>query len=194
MQRRDDTFEGDLGDVAGFGRIVEVDLERGMVRVDAGEVGSDWIRWSTGRAGATRIWSPPTVGEQVAIIAPSGDLAGAFAIGGFHSDDFPAAGNSTRELIKFSDDAVIAYDPEAHVLDVTLPDGAIVNITAAGGVTIDAGDGGVNILGDVAIEGELHVTGDIGSDADVIAGTVSLKQHRHQGVTAGGALSGVPLP
>ena len=182
-----------MGDVVGFGRILEVDHATGMVRVEAGDTGTDWIRWSTGRAGTTRIWSPPSEGEQVAIFKPSGDVEGAFAMGGFHQNDFPPAGNSARELIEFGDGAVIAYDPEGHALEAHLPDGATVSIIAAGGVTIDTGEGGALIKGDVRIEGELHVTGDVGSDGDVLAGTVSLKEHRHQGVTAGGGLSGIPI-
>jgi phage baseplate assembly protein V len=193
MREHDPTFEGDMGDLVNFGTIAEVDLARGLVRVDTGDVASDWVRFSTGRAGATRIWSPPTVGEQVALFAPSGDLAGAFAIGGFHSDEHPPAGDSSRELIQFVDGAVIAYDPEGHALEAHLPDGATVSIIAAGGVTIDASDGGFSIKGDVTIEGELHATGDIGSEADVLAGTVSLKDHRHSGVQAGGGISGVPV-
>lgn len=193
MRGNDTTFEGDMGDITGFGRILEVDQATGMVRVQAGDVETDWIRWSTGRAGATRIWSPPSVGEQVAVFMPSGDVAGAFAIGGFHQDEFPPAGDSSRELIQFGDGAVIAYDPENHALEAQLPDGATVSIVAAGGVTIDAGDGGVSITGDVTIEGELHVTGDIGSDADVTASSVSLKDHRHTGVAAGAGTSGIPV-
>jgi phage baseplate assembly protein V len=196
MRDQPENFEGDMGDVAGYGTILEVGLtgeRRGFVRVAAGDVETDWIRWSSGRAGATRIWSPPSVGEQVALIQPSGDIAGAFAIGGFHSDDHPPAGDSTRELIRFADGAEIAYDPEGHALEAHLPDGATVSIIAAGGVTIDTGDGGLSIIGDVTIEGELHATGDIGSDGDVAAGTVSLKEHRHAGVTAGGGISGIPV-
>lgn len=193
MADRDENFEGDMGDIAGFGRVVEVDLATGMVRVEAGDVQTGWVRWSTGRAGATRIWSPPSIGEQVALFRPSGDIEGAFAMGGFHQNDFPAAGNSARELVQFGDGAVIAYDPESHTLEAHLPSGATVSIIAAGGVTIDASDGGLQIKGDVSIEGELHATGDIGSDADVTAGSVSLKHHRHTGVQAGGGTSGEPL-
>ncbi len=192
MRDQQEQFEGDLGDLVNFGAITEVDLERGLIRVEAGDVQSDWIRWSSGRAGATRIWSPPTVGEQVALIAPGGDLAGAFAIGGFHSDDFPPAGDSSRELIMFQDGAVIAYDPEEHVLEAQLPDGATVTIVATGGITLDATEGGLTIKGDVSIEGEVHATGDIGSNGDVVAGTVSLQEHVHTGVATGGGLSGAP--
>jgi phage baseplate assembly protein V len=193
MRAGDDNFENDLGDVANYGRVLEVDHSAGKIRVQLGDVETGWIRWSTGRAGATRIWSPPSVGEQVAVIAPSGDIEGAFALGGFHSDERPPAGDSSRELIEFGDGAVIAYDPESHALEAHLPAGATVSIIAAGGVTIDASDGGLSITGDVTIEGELHVTQDIGTDADVTAGTVSLRHHRHGGVQAGGSITAEPV-
>jgi phage baseplate assembly protein V len=193
MRAGDENFEGDLGDLANYGRVIEVDHGTGKVRVQLGDVETGWIRWSTGRAGTTRIWSPPSIGEQVAVIAPSGDIEGAFALGGFHSDEHPPAGDSARQLIHFPDGAVIAYDPEGHALEAHLPGDATVSIIAAGGVTIDTGEGGALIKGDVRIEGELHVTQDIGSDGDVLAGTVSLKHHRHGGIQAGGAISGEPV-
>lgn len=45
----------------------------------------------------------------------------------------------------------------------------------------------------VTVTGDLMVTGDIKTDdGDVIAGTVSLKLHKHTGVTTGGGISGPP--
>jgi hypothetical protein len=47
----------------------------------------------------------------------------------------------------------------------------------------------------VKIIGDLEVTGDISTeDGDVIAGTVSLSDHVHSGVTTGGGDSGPPVP
>ncbi|WP_165357350.1 phage baseplate assembly protein V [Sphingosinicella sp. CPCC 101087] len=192
MREKQDQFEGDLGDAMNWATVLEVDLEKGLVRAEAGDVETDWVRWGGGRAGATRTWSPPSVGEQVMLFAPGGDIASAFAIPGFHSDLHPPAGNSLRELVVFQDGAEIAYDPEAHLLEAKLPDGATVSIVATGGITLDATEGGLTIKGDVSIEGEVHATGDIGSDGDVVAGAISLQQHRHGGVAAGGALTGVP--
>lgn len=175
------------GELFRFGRVAEVDLAAARCRVDVGDCESGWIRWSEFRAGATRSWSPPTEGEQVLVMAPEGELEAAIAVRGFVSDNFPAPGNSLRELIQFQDDAVVAYDPEDHVLDVALPAGARVNIIAAGGVTIEAADGGVAIKGDVTVEGKITA-----SD-DVLVGAISLKSHKHGGVQVGGAQSGGPL-
>lgn len=51
-----------------------------------------------------------------------------------------------------------------------------------------------NLTGDWQIIGNLHVIGNITATGDIIAGTVSLKNHVHSGVTPGGGNTGVPVP
>lgn len=160
-----------------LGRVIEVDLGRAMVRVAVGDIETHWIEIGTARAGATRIWSPPSAGEQVILFCPDGDVEAAFPFGALYSDEFPAPGNSARELIHFADGTVIAYDPESHHLEAILGDGGQVTITAPGGITIN---------GDITLNGKLTA-----SD-DVLAGGVSLKSHKHVGVQAGSAMSGKP--
>jgi len=46
----------------------------------------------------------------------------------------------------------------------------------------------------IAVEGDLTVTGNISAQGDVQAGNISLKTHRHIGVTTGGGTSGTPVP
>ncbi|MBH9536924.1 phage baseplate assembly protein V [Novosphingopyxis sp. YJ-S2-01] len=141
----------------------------------------------TARSGATRSWSPPSLGEQVVLLCPGGDIAAAVALGSIPQDAFPPAGNSLRELIEYPDGAVIAYDSEAHKLDVTLPEGGSVAIVAGGGVTLDARQGGVTVLGDVTIDGAVTASGDI-----VAKGDISLADHRHGLVRGGTDKSGPP--
>lgn len=192
MRHEPEEETGELEELLRFGTVAEVDLERGRIRVDCGDVTSDWIRWAERRAGATRSWSPPTVGEQVMLFAPGGDLEGAIAIGGVSSDDNPPAGNSAREILIFGDGAELAYDPETHELEANLPAGAKVTINATGGVTIDASDGGLSIKGDVSIEGDVSITGTATAEVDVVGAGKSLKLHKHLGVTPGGGVSGIP--
>jgi len=173
-----------------FARVVEVDLAGGRIVLDAGDVRTAPVRWASGRSGMTRSWSPPSVGEQMVLLCPGGDLAQAVAIGGVAQDAFPPAGNSLRELLEFQDGAVIAYDPETHALEAALPGGATVTITATGGVTIDASGGGLSITGDVTVDGAISCTGDVVSDSGGKA--VSLTDHVHGGVQAGSADSGAP--
>ncbi len=185
-QARTDRSNG-AGEIVRLGTVAEVDLAGGRITVDMGEVRTGPIRWSTGRSGGTRIWSPPSIGEQVILLCPEGDIAAAVAIGSIPQNAFPPAGNNLRELIEYSDGAVIAYDPEAHRLEVILPDNATAAIVAGGGFTLDARQGGVTILGDIALDGKLTASGDV-----LAEGNVSLAHHKHIAVQSGSGISGEP--
>jgi phage baseplate assembly protein V len=179
-----------IGELIRFGRVAEVD--GGRVVIETGDVRTDQIRWVERRAGETRTYSPHSVGEQVLLLCPDGDIEGAVAIGGIACDDFPLPGDGKRELVQFSDGAVLAYDPESHTLDAALPEGATALIVASGGVTLRVQDGGLTIEGDVEINGDLRLTGTATADVDVVGGGKSLKDHKHTGVTAGAGVSGPP--
>ncbi|GGZ02670.1 baseplate assembly protein [Novosphingobium colocasiae] len=136
------------------------------------------IRWLASRAGQTRVWSPPSVGEQVIVLAPDGQLAGAVALTGIWQDAFPPPGVTLTEFFLFADGARIAYDPVGHALSVTLPAGGTAEIDAPGGLTI---------RGDVSIEGTVTVS------EDVTASGISLTGHKHGNVQSGTSQTGGPL-
>lgn len=185
--RHQEDIPAELDELIRFGTVAAVDLGAGRIVVDSGDVQTSNIRWVEGKAGKTRTWSPPSVGEQVLLLCPTGEIFGAIALRGVSQEAFPFPGNSLRELIEFEDGAVIAYDPEAHHLDVTLPAGATAAIVARGGVVIDATDGGLEIKGDLTVRGQVK------ADDDVIAGGISLQTHKHKGVQAGTAQTQEPV-
>lgn len=167
--------------------VASVDLAAARITViygdpDGEEVESPPLRWCFMASGDTRIWCPPSVGEQGILLSPEGDIAGAIFLPGITRDDFPPAGSTLEHVIIFADGARIAYDPEAHVLTAQLPAGSTADITADQ----------VNITGNVAIDGDVTVTGTLTADTDVVGSGKSLKGHKHLGVTAGGGVSGVP--
>jgi phage baseplate assembly protein V len=166
-----------LHELLRFGTIATVDLAAARCTVDVGDLVSPAIQWIEFRAGRTRTWSPPSDGEQVLLICPGGDLAAAVALRGLNSDVHPALGDSLRELIEFLDGALLAYDPEAHHLDIALPAGATLAIDASGGITI---------------KGDIALTGKLTASDDVVADNISLKSHLHGNVQAGGAKTGAP--
>lgn len=180
---RDDDPNDTIGGLIRYGIVASVDLAAARITVTIGDIETQPVRWLHGPHGATRVWSPPSAGEQVLLICPEGDIEGAIALRGVSFQSFPPVGDSTRELIKFEDGAVIAYDPDAHALEAVLPDGATVSIVAPGGVTIDA---------DVRITGNLQVDGEIHADGDIVADAISLKSHKHGGVQGGAAKTAVP--
>lgn len=63
------------------GLVVETDLNAGRCRVQTGGMCTDWLQWLTCRAGRSRTWWAPSVGEQVLILAVGGELDTAFCRG-----------------------------------------------------------------------------------------------------------------
>lgn len=174
-----------------LGVIASVDLGAARCTVrcgdpEEGEIETPPIRWVMPRCGDTRVWSPPTIGEQAVLICPDGEIGAALALTGIIRDSFPALGSTLEERIDFADGAQLRYDSEAHHLEALLPDGATATITAPGGLTLNA-EAGVTINGDVTLNGKLTA-----SD-DVIAAGISLKTHKHGGVQPGGGQTGAPV-
>lgn len=181
-----------------YGVVASVDLAAGRIVVECGDIRTAPIRWLERRAGATRTRSVPSVGEQVLLLCPGGDIEAAIALVGVTSDANPLPGAGATEFVEFPDGAVLSYDPKTHALTAKLPAGATVAIAATGGVTLDVGDRGLTIRGPVSIDGKVTVAGDLDATgtltgkADVVGGGKSLKTHKHLGVTAGGGVSGAP--
>ncbi|WP_082814689.1 phage baseplate assembly protein V [Collimonas fungivorans] len=48
-----------------------------------------WLRWVTHRAGDARTWWSPSVGEQVVLLLPGGDLTAGVILQAVYSDAFP---------------------------------------------------------------------------------------------------------
>ncbi len=195
-----------------FGKIEEVEGE--FVRVRSGKNLTNWIRWITLRAGTTVTWDQPTVGEQVMLLSPGGDLSNAVALLSVYSDAHPAPTTEPHLHVKrYPDGATIQYDHEHHALTAILPAGGTALLVAptsvtvqSDSVTLDAlettctgnltvlqrltymggmsGQGGTGAA--AQIEGEIHATG------DVKAGNISLQEHTHNGVQSGGSNTGGP--
>lgn len=102
------------------GLVVETDLNASRCRVQTGGMCTDWLQWLTHRAGRSRTWWAPSVGEQVLILAVGGELDTAFVLPGIYSGDNPAPSASADALhIRFPDGAVIEYEPETSALTVS---------------------------------------------------------------------------
>lgn len=118
------------------GRVAEVDHAGPRVRVQSGDLLTGWLPWQTHRAGSTRTWNPPTVGEQVMILSPSGDPAAGIVTPALYCQDHPAPDASPNtHVIEFPDGAIIGYDHASHALDITGI--ATVRVVASESVTLD---------------------------------------------------------
>ncbi len=173
-----------IGDLAREGTVTSVDHAAGTARVQfADDLTTGDIPWLASRAGSTRTWSPPAIGEQVVVLSPEADATRGIIIGSLSSDAHPHPANDASSLTEYEDGARLGYDPASHALTAILPAGATVRIDA---------DGGLSFKGSVTVDGDIHSTGTITADSDVVAAGKSLKNHVHLGVQAGSALSGKP--
>ncbi|MGK0703291.1 phage baseplate assembly protein V [Yokenella regensburgei] len=102
------------------GVVTEVNTAQGLCRVQSGGIQTTWLNWLTTRAGRSRSWWAPSVGEQVLLLAIGGELDTAFVLPGIFSDDNPAPSASADAWhVTFPDGAVIEYEPEASALTVS---------------------------------------------------------------------------
>lgn len=151
-----------MGDLIRLGRVVEV--EGRFARVRVGEIETDWIAWPAMRAGRLKVWSPPSLDEQILLFAPEGDIERAAIGPSFFSSLHPAPDADGSDFIELGDGGRLAYHPESQILSIALAVGASLAITAPAGVRIQ---------------------GDLLVDGDVVAGGVSLTNHIHLGDSGG---------
>lgn len=164
-----DAADWGRGGAVRLGVVTAFDASRCRVRVRLAGDGDDavrsgWLPWATWAAGHLRVWSPPAMGEQCLVLAPSGDLAQAVAVPALHQQRgaYPApSDNPNHTLLQWDDGGYIRYERDTHRLIMSAP--CVVRI-----------------------EGDLLVTG------DVFAGDTSLRRHRHTGVVPGNGTSGRP--
>lgn len=192
-----------------IGTVAELDEANARVKLNVSGLTTDWLPWGAARAGKTRTWSPPQVGEQVMMASPFGDMGQGVIVGSLFSDESAApAASKDQETTVYPDGSTVDYNSATNTLTVTVAgSGNVVvnckvatvhaetsvtldtpnttctgNLTVAKSLTMGAGGGSVSITGPVAITGAslTHNGNNVGST------------HTHTGVTPGGGSTGVP--
>lgn len=173
------------------GTVSEVDPVNWLCRVKTGDLETNWINWLTLRAGNTRTWWKPTIGEQVVLLSLGGNLETAFALPAIYSEAFPPPDYSEDGTTTvFKDGGWFQYEPETGQL-------LIKNIKS---VRIEAADGIQLITGALGIEAsQTRINGDTTMNGDVTHGGGSMSsngviadKHLHDKVKSGGDMSGGP--
>ena len=149
-----------LENIVRFGTVEAVQMQPPRVQVKSGNITTAWRPWLNLRAGADREWDPPTIGEQVVLLSPSGNLAQGVVVTGLFSDLIPA--NGDRDGLHrrtYRDGAVIEYDSIAKHLRATLPGTAEVIAEGDIDVTSNANISAV-ALGDINLNsgGNIQIT------------------------------------
>ena len=167
-------------------RVVAVDLVAAKVRVsDGSSWTSAWVRWHALAAGKARHWRAPSLGEQGALISPSGEPAQGTFVPGLYGNAGAQPDNRDHvEAWRFDDGGSLVYDWKAKSYTITLPSGtATVKVGGTEVVVTDnaivAKSGTITLTGEVAINGALRVTGDIFGGARIIDTAGNTPNHKH---------------
>ena len=185
------------------GVVSEVDTKGARCRVQTGEIQTDWLNWLTRRAGRSRDWWAPSVGEQVLLLAVGGELDTAFVLPGIYCDDFSAPSSSADAYhVAFPDGAIIEYEPATSALivnnvktaDVTATQSVVVTsptvtVIASQTITLDTPEvictnklttGSIEVKSGGKMAGTIDHTGTFTSNG------VQIDKHGHGGVKSGG--------
>lgn len=121
------------------GRVVEVDPGAGTVRIDIGADGEALItppiRWPE-RAGDRRSWNPPTVGEDMTVLSPTGEIGvGSIATyGGFTAGTPAPSGRGDAAVYAFGG---VTITVEGELVRIQAPrvlvDAAAIDLGGEGG-------------------------------------------------------------
>ncbi|CAI3119896.1 phage baseplate assembly protein V [Acinetobacter pittii] len=180
-----------------------------LVTVDLDDIVTPEIRFFNARSGDDSTWDPPSLGEEVMVISPCGEIGPTSVVFyGLYNNEHPAPSDDLNQKIRvFADGCVIAYDVAAHQLSAILPSGGKAIVTADGGITVNGDttiNGNLQINGSTAmtgnntvggsqlVQGSSHSMGAFSTEADVKAGSISLKEHKHPGDSGG--TTGGPIP
>jgi phage baseplate assembly protein V len=175
-----------------IGTVAELDEANARVKLNVSGLTTDWLPWGAARAGKTRTWSPPQVGEQVMMASPFGDLGQGVIVGSLFSDENAApAASKDQETTVYDDGATVDHNSASHATTVTLNAGGTLTATVGGssvvmntskillssnGASIEISAAGVKING-VALTHNSKNVGDT---------------HTHGGVLPGGSNTAVP--
>ena len=182
------------------GYVVAVDLDAGKLRMSDGTGWSSaWVRWHSLAAGKARHWRAPSLGEQGALISPSGDPAQGTFIPGLYGNAGERPDNRDHvEVWRFDDGGSLVYDWADNSYTIKLPTGT-VNIEvgsskavlsddaitakstaiSAEAESITAKAALITLQGSVQIDGPLRVTGDILGLGKIIDTTGNTPNHKH---------------
>ena len=120
------------------GTVSEADYSKAKLKVKIGEIVTDWLPWLTKRASNDTTWWAQEVGEQVIVLAPSGELTQAVILPALYQNAHPAIDDNV-DVSKtiYKDGTFTTYNRDSHVLTVDVnKDGKVEVIIGASTITM----------------------------------------------------------
>lgn len=192
-----------------MGTVSEVDAAGGLVKVDLGDLVTDWVPWTTPRAGQDRVYTTPDVGEQVVMLTPGEPSQGVVIGSLFQNTSPPNGGDGKERRITFKDGSLVEFDRDGSVLNVQVNAAGSIRLNIGGTtlllqngqatlttplLVVDAPQsnftGNVNIAGSLSVDGTSTVSGDMNVQGITSRGQNISNTHTHTGVQPGGGATG----
>ena len=175
MAYRIEELERRVANVARPGKVTAVDPANGLVKLEVGELPTAWVPWLE-TSGAIKSWRPPSVGQQMMLISPSGEPGQGWAMPAGASNANPHPHNKVAEDVLTIGQSRIQVTGGS--IEFTVGKSSIVMTADAIDVTADDT---INMTSetmiadaDVHLGGEggepLHRRGDVDSGGDVAVG------------------------
>ena len=182
------------------GNIAQADAARGLVRVQHGDLLTDWLPYFVPFAGGVSVHRVPSVGENCLVLAPSGEIANGLVLCGLASNQHPQPSTSPDEtVIRFPDNAQFSYNHSSGSLKISGT--KTIQIEASKSIEFDtpkatftgevivqdlftflAGLAGSNSKGGAAAT----ITGDVNhTQGNLTSNGITLHTHTHQGDSGG---------
>lgn len=171
-------FQRRLSNLVRVGVVASVDLPNARCRVTIGDLLTAPLPFLTAKAGPDKTWHPPEVGEQVLVLAPSGELTAGFVLGGVYTTTNPPPSASPDvSKMAFSDGSSATYDRALHSLTIDLPaSGSSLVVNVTGNATISAtGNALVEADGNATVSAGAVARLEAGTQAVIVAPTISLQ-------------------
>jgi len=135
LLQRIERIERQMHNIALLGTVADTDYAHARIKVAMGDLVTGWLPWLTHRAGGDVTWDAPEMGEQVAVISPSGEIGNGFVIPAIYQNAYPANGN-TPDMTRrdFSNGSYITHDRVSGNMDMHVT--GDLTLTATGNVQI----------------------------------------------------------
>lgn len=172
------------------GTVTDVDAAKQMVRLrvggsDAEPFKSPWVPYSQ-VAGALKVHTPPSVGQQMTLLSPAGDWAQGYAVPLTFSDENASPSSQGNEHVLTFGSVRATVRGQQVLIEIG---GAKLDMTGSK-ITLSVGGAQIEMTGDgiKATAQSFEHEGDVLSHNGHSVGD----DHVHTGVTPGGSTTGPP--